>query len=61
MNDLTNIKYTIQNEFINITNFNCIMKHDEQIYYTYDIRQGSKIMIDGRYNRRVWNMSKLFS
>jgi hypothetical protein len=61
MYDLTNIKYTIQNEFINITNFDCIMKHDEQVYYTYDIRQGSKMIVDGRYKRRVWNMGKLFS
>lgn len=61
MNHLTNIKYTIQNEFINITNFDCIMKHDEQVYYTYDIRQGSKMIVDSRYKRKVWNMSKLFS
>jgi hypothetical protein len=61
MNDLKNIKYTIQNEFINITNFDCIMKHDEQVYYTYDIRQGSKLPVDGRYKRRVWDMRKLFS
>ena len=60
-NDLTNIKYTIQNEFINITNFDCVMKHDEQVYYTYDIRQGSKMIVDGRYKRRVWTMNKMFS
>ena len=61
MNDLKNIKYTIQNEFINITNFDCVMKHNEQVYYTYDIRNGSKMTVDGRFKRRVWNMSKLFS
>lgn len=61
MNDLKNIKYTIQNEFIQITNFDCIMKHDEQVYYTYDIRQGSKMAVDGRYKRRVWDMNKMFS
>jgi hypothetical protein len=61
MNDLTNIKYTIQNEFINITHFDCIMKHDEQVYSTYDIRQGNKMPVDGRYKRKVWNMGKLFS
>ena len=61
VNNLTNIKYTIQNEFINITNFDCIMKHDDQVYSTYDIRNGSKMIMDGRYKRKVWNMSKLFS
>ena len=61
MNDLTTINYTIQNEFINITNFDCVMKHNEQVYYSYDIRQGSKIIIDGRYKRRIWTMNKMFS
>ena len=61
MNDIKDIKYTIQNEFINITNFDCIMKDHEQVYYTYDIRQGSKIIVDTRYKRRGWNMNKLFS
>jgi hypothetical protein len=61
MNDIKDIKYTIQNEFINITSFDCIMKDHEQIYYTHDIRNGSKILIDPRYKRRVWNMNKMFS
>jgi hypothetical protein len=61
MNDIKDIKYTIQNEFINITSFDCIMKDHEQIYYTHDIRKGNKMIIDGRYKRRVWNMNKLFS
>jgi hypothetical protein len=60
MNDIKAINYTIQNEFINITNFDCIMKHDEQVYYTYDIRQGNKIIVDERYKRRIWNMGKVF-
>ena len=61
VNDLTNINYTIQNEFINITSFDCVMKHDEQEYYSIDIRQGGKMLVDGRYKRRVWNMGKMFS
>jgi hypothetical protein len=61
VNDLTNINYTIQNEFINITTFDCVMKHDEQEYYSIDIRQGGKMLVDGRYKRRVWNMGKMFS
>ena len=61
MNDIKDIKYTIQNEFINITSFDCIMKDHEQIYYTHDIRKGSKIIIDPRYKRRVWDMNKMFS
>ena len=61
INDLINIKYTTQNEFINITNFECKMKHNEQVYYTYDIRHGNKILIDNKYKRRVWNMNKMFS
>ena len=61
MNDIKDIKYTIQNEFINITSFDCIMKDHDQIYYTYDIRKGSKMIIDNKYKRRVWNMNKMFS
>ena len=61
INGLINIKYTTQNEFINITNFECKMKHNEQVYYTYDIRHGNKILIDNKYKRRVWNMNKMFS
>jgi hypothetical protein len=61
MTDIKDIKYTIQDEFINITSFDCIMKDHEQIYYTHDIRKGNKMIIDGRYKRRVWNMNKLFS
>jgi len=61
MNDIKAVKYTIQNEFINITSFDCIMKDDEQIYYTHDIRKGNKMIIDGRYKRRVWDMNKMFS
>ena len=61
INDLINIKYTTQNEFINITNFECKMKHNEQVYYTYDIRHGNKILIDNKYKRRVWDMNKMFS
>lgn len=61
MNDIKDIKYTIQDEFINITSFDCIMKDHEQIYYTHDIRKGNKMIIDPRYKRRVWNMNKLFS
>jgi hypothetical protein len=37
------------------------MKHDEQEYYSIDIRQGGKMLVDGRYKRRVWNMGKMFS
>jgi hypothetical protein len=60
LNDLTNIRYTIKNDFINITYFDCTMKHNEQVYYNYDIRQGGKISIDTRYKRRVWSMDKMF-
>jgi hypothetical protein len=49
MNDIKDIKYTIQNEFINITSFDCIMKDHEQVYYTYDIRQGTKMIVDNKY------------
>jgi len=61
MNDIKDIKYTIQDEFINITSFDCIMKDHEQIYYTHDIRKSNKMIIDPRYKRRVWDMNKMFS
>jgi hypothetical protein len=61
MNDIKDIKYSIQNEFINITSFDCIMKDDEQVYYTHDIRKNNKLIIDERYKRRVWDMNKMFS
>jgi hypothetical protein len=61
ISDITNIKYNIQNEFINITSFNCLMNDNDQVYYNYDIRQGNKIKVDPRYRRRVWDMNKIIN
>jgi hypothetical protein len=73
LNDIKNIvwKYgdTMSNavevadvvSFVNITSFIVQMNHEDQVYENYDIRRGNKIVIPKGYNRRVWNMDKLFS
>ena len=56
---IKNLKYTIQNEFINISNFTCDMDPNEQEFYTYDIRRGSKIKVPQGFNRRVWSIKSI--
>jgi len=56
---IKNFKYTIQNEFINISNFTCDMDPNEQEFYTYDIRRGSKIKVPQGFNRRVWSIKSI--
>ena len=57
--DLKNINMSITNEYINIKNFECMMKADDQFYVNHDIRIHTKFMpIDNRFFRRNWTMFK---
>ena len=59
MLDLKNIKWNIHNEYINVTNFDCKMKPDEQIYAPIDIRTTKKLIVPRETEfRRNWNMFK---
>ena len=58
---IKNINYMIENEFINIFTFDCMMDPAEQVFITYDIRNGNKLIIDERYRHRVWSMEKMFT
>jgi hypothetical protein len=59
INSLKNIKINIENEFINITGFDCEMRWEDQVYKTHDIRNGNKLRLPQGFNRRVWSMSKM--
>jgi hypothetical protein len=61
LNDLSDIKMIIKNEFINITNFECIMKHNDQIYENFDIRKGNKIKIDLGNGQRKISMNAIMT
>jgi hypothetical protein len=54
---LKNIKWKIQGEFIHITQFDCGMDPNEQIYEPIDIRNTTKIRVPNPSSfRRNWNM-----
>ena len=53
---LRNVKWTIINEFINISHFDCGMDPRQQEYATHDIRKGNKMLVPQGYNRRVWKL-----
>jgi hypothetical protein len=56
---LKNLNWAIKDEFINISKFDCQMDPKEQVYKSYDIRQGNKIKLPQGFNRRVWAMSNM--
>ena len=58
-NYINNLKYNIQNEYINVTSFTCMMDHTDQDYVEYDIRNGGKIQVFPGYFRRSWNMNSI--
>jgi hypothetical protein len=69
LNDIKNINYKIENNnivsnnienYVNISSFDVKMNPKEQVYENYDIRRGSKLIVPKGYNRRVWNMNKMF-
>jgi hypothetical protein len=57
--DLKNIKWIINNEYINVTQFNCKMNPDIQLYAPIDIRTTHKLIIPKETQvRRDWSMFK---
>ena len=57
--DLKNIKWNIVDEYINVTQFDCKMNPDIQIYESLDIRYKKKIIIPKESQvRRQWRMFK---
>jgi hypothetical protein len=56
---LTNLKWDIVNEFINIYTFDCMMNPYDQDYSTHDIRNGSKMFVQPGYQRKNWKMHKI--
>lgn len=54
---LKNVKWVINNEYINITHFESGMDPDNQDYSTYDIRSGNKLLIPNGYDRRSWKFN----
>ena len=57
MNSLKNSGFTIVNNMIQITNFQCTMNPNEQIYSPIDIRKTKKLIIPKCYEfRRDWKM-----
>ena len=58
--DLQNLAWTIENEFVNITNFSCKMNPDDQDYRIYDIRVEQRIpIVRGYRGGRNWSMKKM--
>lgn len=56
---LVNLKWRIEEEFINIYSFACGMDPDRQEYTTHDIRKGNKLVVPKGYNRRVWGFKSM--
>ena len=54
---INNLNYKIQEQYINIYNFTCMMDPKEQDYIEYDIRQGNKIRVYQGYFRRSWKLN----
>lgn len=48
-------------EYVNISKFDVVMNPNDQVYSNFDTRSGSKLIVPKGYNRRVWNMNKLFN
>jgi len=57
---LKNVKWVIDNEYINITHFESGMDPNNQEYSTYDIRSGNKLLIPSGYDRRSWTLNSTF-
>ena len=57
--DLTQLQWTIANEYIHITHFEGKMNPQDQIYAPIDVRQTTKIVVPKAYEfRRGWKMFK---
>jgi hypothetical protein len=57
MQSLKNVNWQFQNEYINISSFDCLMKPADQIYEAIDIRNTKKLIVPRASEfRRKWNM-----
>ena len=56
---LSNVKWKLQDEFINIYNFQCNMDPKQQEYTTHDIRSGNKLVVPKGYDRRIWSFKSM--
>jgi len=56
---LSNVKWKLDKEFIDIYSFDCKMDHDQQEYATHDIRKGNKLLVPQGYNRKVWSFKSI--
>ena len=59
--DLLDVKWTISNEFINISSFSCNMNPNDQDYRLMDLRKEKRIPISPGYRGRNWSMKKLMN
>jgi hypothetical protein len=61
LDDIKNIKYNINNEYINVFNFTCGMNHDDQIYTNYNIKTNyGKIRTPQKLFRRPWTLNYIY-
>ena len=60
LTSLKNIRWVANNEYINISHFECGMDPNRQEYAMHDIRHGNKLIIPQGYDRRSWKFSKHF-
>jgi hypothetical protein len=58
---LSNISWLVNNEYINISHFDCGMDPNKQDYATHDIRNGNKLKVPQGYDRRSWTLASTFS
>lgn len=58
---INNLNYKMQDEYINIYNFTCMMDPSQQEYTEYDIRSGNKMKVFPGYFRRSWNMNSIIN
>jgi hypothetical protein len=56
---ILNVKWKIENEFINIFHFDSGMDPDKQEYGKHDIRNGNKLLVPKGFNRRVWGFKSI--
>jgi hypothetical protein len=56
---LNNLKWKINNEYINVDHFICAMDPGKQEYAHHDIRSGNKLVIPQGYNRRIWGRNSI--
>lgn len=59
MHDLKNVNWTLNDQMLNITSFEPKMSHDQQDFYNYDIRQGSRIVTKPGTFRRNWSFRSM--